>query len=134
MKKGWLEEDRCISLSCFAAHLACNSSCSKLNEEGGNLGGFSLAPFLQDSNTSEWKGPNGALSIVGNYGKTIPTDKQNFSYRTEKFRYIKYSNGSEELYDHEKDPYEWENIAHKKKSKKIKADLRSQMELIISTR
>lgn len=105
-----------------------------LNDQGGDLGGFSLLPFLLDPDTTKWEGPNGALSIVGNYGKTIPTEEQNFSYRTEKFRYIKYSDGGEELYDHEKDPYEWKNIAHQKKSKKIKAVLKSEMELIISTR
>ena len=107
---------------------------NKLNEQGGELGGFSLRPFLEDPKTNDWEGPNGALTLVGNYGNTIPTDKQNFSYRTENFRYILYSNGKEELYDHKNDPYEWENVAEEKKHKKIKNNLRSEMNDIIQNR
>ena len=33
--------------------------------------------------------------------------------RTEKWRYIRYKDGSEELYDDENDPYEWTNLAAK---------------------
>ncbi len=36
---------------------------------------------------------------------------KNHSLRTQKWRYIRYANGDEELYDHEKDPYEWQNLA-----------------------
>jgi hypothetical protein len=37
--------------------------------------------------------------------------RKNHSLRTERFRYIRYENGAEELYDHQFDPEEWENIA-----------------------
>lgn len=37
--------------------------------------------------------------------------RRNHSLRTERYRYIRYEDGSEELYDHEFDPEEWENIA-----------------------
>jgi iduronate 2-sulfatase len=107
---------------------------NKLNEQGGELGGFSLRPFLEDPKTNEWEGSNGALTLVGNYGNTVTTDKQNFSYRTKNFRYILYSNGKEELYDHKNDPYEWENVAEEKKYKKIKNNLRSEMNDIIQNR
>lgn len=33
------------------------------------------------------------------------------SLRNEKYRYIRYRNGDEELYDHLQDPYEWNNLA-----------------------
>jgi len=102
---------------------------NKLNNNGGDLGGFSLKPLL--AGKKSWNGPNGALTIVGNYGKSIPTEKQNFSYRTEKYRYILYSNGKEELYDHTKDTYEWNNVASEKKYKKAKKKLRSEMNAII---
>lgn len=36
-----------------------------------------------------------------------------------RYRYIRYPDGSQELYDHENDPHEWTNIASKKSSKKI---------------
>ncbi len=31
--------------------------------------------------------------------------------RSERFRYIRYHDGSEELYDHDTDPNEWHNLA-----------------------
>lgn len=37
----------------------------------------------------------------------------NTSIRTERFRYIRYEDGSEELYDHSVDPNEWVNLANK---------------------
>jgi len=104
---------------------------NKLNEQGGELGGFSLRPFLENPKTNKWDGPNGALTLVGNYGNQIPLEQQNFSYRTVAYRYIKYSNGKEELYNHNEDPYEWKNIASDKKYKKIKKQLAAEMNQII---
>ena len=103
----------------------------KINNEGGDLGGFSLRPFIENPKTKDWKGPNGALTLVGNYGNKIPLEEQNFSYRTIDYRYIKYSNGKEELYNHNEDPYEWKNIASDKKYKKIKKQLAAEMNQII---
>lgn len=34
----------------------------------------------------------------------------NHAVRTERWRYIRYADGSEELYDHDKDPMEWTNL------------------------
>ncbi|MCP4174580.1 MAG: sulfatase [Fuerstiella sp.] len=42
----------------------------------------------------------------------------NVSLRTDRYRYLRYSDGSEELYDHDTDPHEWQNHA-------AKSDLRS---------
>lgn len=36
-----------------------------------------------------------------------------------RYRYIRYPDGSHELYDHQSDPHKWENIAGKKSSRKI---------------
>ncbi len=102
----------------------------KKNKKGANLGGHSLRPFLES--TENWKGPNGALSIVGNYGNKYPKEKQNYSYRSEHFRYILYSNGEEELYDHRKDSQEWINLAYDKKFKKIKKELKKEVIKIIN--
>ncbi|MCB0646270.1 MAG: sulfatase [Saprospiraceae bacterium] len=38
--------------------------------------------------------------------------KGNHALRTERWRYIRYNDGSEELYDHESDPNEWNNLAN----------------------
>jgi arylsulfatase A-like enzyme len=37
----------------------------------------------------------------------------NHAVRSERWRYIRYADGSEELYDHDKDEYEWNNLAGK---------------------
>jgi arylsulfatase A-like enzyme len=37
--------------------------------------------------------------------------KDNHSFRDERWRYIRYADGSEELYDHQIDPNEWTNLA-----------------------
>lgn len=102
---------------------------NKLNESGAGLGGFSMKPLLNGKNS--WKGPNGALTIVGNFGIKIPTSEQNFSYRTENYRYILYGNGREELYDHKRDPYEWHNVVDVEEYQKIKNMLHSEMKGII---
>lgn len=46
------------------------------------------------------------------------------SVRDERYRYITYGNGQEELYDHSKDPEEWTNIARNSKYNKIKQKLK----------
>ena len=44
----------------------------------------------------------------------------NTSIRTERWRYIRYEDGSEELYDHRVDPNEWTNLANKLEHKATK--------------
>jgi arylsulfatase A-like enzyme len=36
---------------------------------------------------------------------------KNYGLRSERYRYIVYADGTEELYDHEKDKWEWHNLA-----------------------
>ena len=64
--------------------------------------GKSLVPLLKAPNNPEvaWR-----HSILTTYGRG------NHSLRSERFRYIRYSDGSEELYDHSDDPNEWTNLA-----------------------
>jgi iduronate 2-sulfatase len=104
---------------------------NKYNESGGDLGGYSLKPFI-DENDTKWKGPNGALTVVGNYGINVPTEKQNFSYRTKNWRYIRYGNGKEELYDHTTDSYEWNNLANEEVYGLVKINLINEMNNIIA--
>ena len=65
----------------------------------GDLEGRSLAPLLRDP-TTKWDRP--ALTTFGPNNNTL---------RTDHWRYIRYSDGSEELYDHRNDPQEWHNLA-----------------------
>ena len=61
--------------------------------------GPSIVPLLKDASAT-WDQP--ALTTF---------HRDNHSFRSEKFRYIRYADGSEELYDHDEDPYEWTNLA-----------------------
>jgi arylsulfatase A-like enzyme len=49
--------------------------------------------------------------------------RSNHGIRSERFRYIRYEDGSEELYDHEADPLEWKNLAGDAKFADAKAEL-----------
>ncbi|MEZ6141199.1 MAG: sulfatase [Zavarzinella sp.] len=49
--------------------------------------------------------------------------RNNHSVRTEKWRYTRYADGGEELYDHENDPYEWTNLANNEKYNDLKKEL-----------
>jgi arylsulfatase A-like enzyme len=47
----------------------------------------------------------------------------NHAVRTERWRYIRYADGGEELYDHDQDPYEWKNLAGEPALAQLKAQL-----------
>ena len=47
----------------------------------------------------------------------------NTSIRTEHWRYIRYEDGSEELYDHRNDPNEWTNLANQPEHEETKKEL-----------
>jgi arylsulfatase A-like enzyme len=76
-----------------------------------NLEGHSIVPLLKNANAPrEWP--------------AITSHNQgNHTVRTEQWRYIRYADGSEELYDMVKDPNEWTNLAGDKKFASVKADL-----------
>ena len=61
--------------------------------------GKSIRKLLEDPQ-AEWKEP--ALTTH---------ELKNHAVRSEGWRYIRYANGDEELYDETNDPYEWKNLA-----------------------
>ena len=61
--------------------------------------GLSLAPQLKDA-----KAPRERPAVTTH-------NHDNHAVRTEKWRYIRYADGSEELYDVSADPHEWTNLA-----------------------
>jgi arylsulfatase A-like enzyme len=75
------------------------------------LEGHSLRPFLTDPANGTWTGPDFVLSMITAQGAANDPARQHYSIRTERWRYIRYNNGAEELYDHAEDPYEWTNLA-----------------------
>ncbi len=105
---------------------------NKKNEKGGNLGGFSLKPFLENPANKNWEGPTGALSLAGNGLNQEDKMKQTYSFRTKDWRYILYMDGSEELYHNKIDPYEWKNLAKDAKYDPVKEDLKKNMLEIIN--
>lgn len=74
------------------------------------LDGTSIKPQLAEPSS-----PRGAA--ISSYGEG------NTSIRTQRWRYIRYEDGSEELYDHEVDPNEWTNLADKPKHEETKRRL-----------
>jgi arylsulfatase A-like enzyme len=107
---------------------------NRKNEAGGEIGGYSLSPFLEDPETSGWDGPDGALSMVGVGPDKEDVLKQTYSYRTRDWRYILYMDGTEELYDHRNDPYEWKNLAGDSAHQDRKQALRAAMLDLINGR
>ncbi|MFZ5830970.1 MAG: sulfatase [Planctomycetota bacterium] len=63
------------------------------------LQGHSLVPLLKDPKAA-WEHPALTTHHPGNH-----------AVRTDRWRYIQYANGDEELYDHQRDPQEWKNLA-----------------------
>ncbi len=53
--------------------------------------------------------------------------KGNHAVRSSRYRYIRYADGSEELYDHHNDPHEWHNLAGKPELDGIKKRLEVQL-------
>lgn len=75
------------------------------------LEGVSLTSLLENP-SADW--PNVALTTFG---------QNNHSVRSETHRYIRYHDGSEELYDSRDDPNEWNNLAEKPAVQSLKAEL-----------
>jgi len=78
---------------------------------GEHLEGKSLRPLLADPE-AEWDRP-----VVTTHGRN------NHAVRSERYRYIRYSDGTEELYDHENDPMEWTNRAGDPELDEVKREL-----------
>ena len=78
----------------------------------GGLDGHSLMPQLKDANAPrEWP--------------AITTQNHdNHGIRSERWRFIQYADGSEELYDMKADPNEWKNLAGDTKYKQVLSEHR----------
>jgi hypothetical protein len=70
-----------------------------------------MAPLLKDP-AAKWDRP--ALTTY---------QRGNHSVRSERWRYIRYHDGSEELYDHNSDEMEWNNLAGRPEHAKVKQEL-----------
>lgn len=80
-----------------------------------NLEARSLAPLLKNPKAN-WPYPT--LTTWG---------RNNHAIKTKDYRYIRYEDGSEELYLVKTDPNEWENVANQPKYTKLKEQLKKQL-------
>jgi arylsulfatase A-like enzyme len=73
--------------------------------------GHDIRPLLKNP-AADW--PHVAITTYG---------QSNHAIRSDRWRYIRYADGGEELYDHQNDEYEWTNLAAKPEHAALKADL-----------
>jgi arylsulfatase A-like enzyme len=73
--------------------------------------GTSIRSLLKNP-SAEWTTP--ALTTHG---------YRNHAVRSEGYRFIRYADGGEELYDESRDPYEWQNLAGKPELAGVRAEL-----------
>ena len=77
--------------------------------------GQDISPLLVNPN-AEWQ--HAAVTTFG---------PNNHAVKTDRYRYIRYEDGSEELYDHLDDPNEWNNLASSSKHQQIIAQLQTRL-------
>lgn len=87
----------------------CNLPANKKNE------GKSLLPLMKNPD-SHW-----------NHAAVTTWGFKNHSVATDRFRFIQYEDGSEELYDHRDDPNEWHNIADIPGNEHLLQELRGRL-------
>lgn len=81
-----------------------------------HVDGMSLVPLLRNPDSS-WD--DVAVTTYGDYG--------DFTVRDDSHRYTVYADGSEELYDLQADPYEWENLADDRRYEELKQALAARI-------
>lgn len=83
--------------------------------ERDGLDGQSLKPLLKNPG-QQWQRP-----VVMTYGSG------NQAVQTQRWRYIQYRDGGQELYDHSKDPNEWTNLAESAKHEEVIMELKNAL-------
>ena len=81
------------------------------NDKGHPLDGHSIKTLLMDPMTAMWSGPDEALTTLYKWRMKYDPSRESYSLRSQDWRYIRYENGQEELYDTSADPHEWHNLA-----------------------
>ncbi|MFM7413410.1 MAG: sulfatase-like hydrolase/transferase [Planctomycetota bacterium] len=80
-----------------------------------DLDGRSLVPLLRDPDCA-WNAP-----VLITHGRA------NHALRDGRYRYIRYADGGEELYDHAADPHEWTNLAGRPEHEAVRAALAARL-------
>ena len=79
-----------------------------------HLEGDSILPLLKDPSATR------DLAFLS-YGP------ENTAAQSERYRFLRYEDGSEELYDHQNDPHEWTNLSNHPDFQTIKKTMRDQV-------
>jgi arylsulfatase A-like enzyme len=80
----------------------------------GHLEGRSILPLLKDPSATR------DFAFLS-YGP------ENTAAQSERYRYLRYEDGSEELYDHKKDPHEWTNLIGNEKYQAMRKKMRARV-------
>ena len=84
-----------------------------------DLDGESLEPLLSDPDARRAQ-----PALITRQG-------QHHAIRTDRWRYIRYADGSEELYDHDSDPSEWRNLASDAGHEATKRKMATEMDRLL---
>jgi arylsulfatase A-like enzyme len=87
-------------------------------EQPTHLDGTSLAPSLQNP---------ASLRTQPAITASVSADQPSYAARSDRWRYIRHADGSEELYDHQTDPHEWINVAPNPTNTEIKTTLQAAL-------
>ncbi len=90
--------------------------------------------LIENPEAKSWKGEKPALTVVyaGPEFKNDPS-LQHYAIRTDRYRYILYNNGKEELYDHQNDPSEWNNLVKDNlNNQNILLEMRDKIAMMVS--
>jgi arylsulfatase A-like enzyme len=80
----------------------------------GHLEGRSILPLLKDPSATR------DFAFLS-YGP------ENTAAQSERYRYLRYEDGSEELYDHKNDPHEWTNLIGNEKYQAMRKKMRARV-------
>ena len=97
------------------------------NSKGRPLDGHSLAPLLREPKTGQWAGPKAVLTALYKWAEHYVPNEQSYSLRSKDWRYIRYANGKEELYNVNEDPQEWNNLAPESEHRPLLRTLKKQL-------
>ena len=86
----------------------------------GNQDGHSLLPLLKNSG-APW--PHAAVTLW-----QMHNNQNHIAAVDQRYRLIRYADGTEELYDHQRDPHEWHNVAHADSYREARGKLSGQID------